>query len=63
MVNTEITLIYILFSQRGEALYSQVKQDLELPVAQIMSSLLQNSDFNLRKVGEGDGAPLQYSCL
>ena len=59
MVNTEITLIYILFSQRGEALYSQLKQDLELPVAQIMSSLLQNSDFNLRKVGEGDGTPLQ----
>ena len=63
MVNTEIRLIYILCSQREEALYSQQKQDLELPVAQIMSSLLQISELNLRKVGEGDGTPLQYSCL
>ena len=46
MVNTEITLIYILFSQGGGALYSQLKQDLELPVAQIMSSLLPNSGFS-----------------
>ena len=30
-------------------LYSQQKQDLELPVAQIISSLLQNSDLNWRK--------------
>ena len=30
----------------GEALYSQQKQDLELTVAQIMSSLLQNSGLN-----------------
>ena len=33
----------------GEALYSQQKQDQELTVAQIMSSLLPNSDLNLRK--------------
>ena len=30
----------------GEALYSQQKQDRELTVAQIMSSLLPNSDLN-----------------
>ena len=30
----------------GEALYSQQKQDLEMTVAQVVSSLLQNSDLN-----------------
>ena len=30
-------------AEYGEALYSQQKQDLELIVAQIMSSFLQNS--------------------
>ena len=33
----------------GETLYSQQKQDLEVTVAQIMSSSLQNSGLNLRK--------------
>ena len=33
----------------GEALYSQQKQDQELTVAQIMNSLLPNSDSNWRK--------------
>ena len=37
---------YIICSQDGEALYSQRKQDQELTVAQIMSSLLLNSDLN-----------------
>ena len=37
---------YILCSQDGEALYSQQKQDQELTVAQIMNSLLPNSDSN-----------------
>ena len=37
---------YILCSQDGEALYSQQIQDQELTVAQIMNSLLQNSDLN-----------------
>ena len=32
----------------GEALYSQQKQDQELTVAQIMNSLLPNSDWNWR---------------
>ena len=35
---------YILCAKDGEALYSQQKQDQELTVAQIMNSLLPNSD-------------------
>ena len=37
---------YILCSQNEEALYSQQKQDGEPTVAQIMNSLLPNSDLN-----------------
>ena len=44
MVNTEIRLIIFFAAKDGEALYSQYKQDRELPVAQIMNSLLPNSD-------------------
>ena len=46
MVNTEIRLTMFFAGKYGEALYSQHKQDLDLTVAQIMSSLLQNSGFN-----------------
>ena len=46
VVNTEIRLITFLATEDGEALYSQQKQDQGLIVAQIMNSLLQNSDFN-----------------
>ena len=46
MVNTEIRLIIFFASKDGEAVYSQQKQDQELTVAQIMSSLLPNSDSN-----------------
>ena len=46
MVNTKIILIIFFAGEEGEALYSQQKQDRELTVAQIMSSLLQNSDLN-----------------
>ena len=49
MVNTKIRLIIFFAAEGGEALYSQQKQDQELTVAQIMSSLLQNSDLNWRK--------------
>ena len=42
MVNTEIRLIIFFAARDGEALYSQQKQDWELTVAQIMSSLLPN---------------------
>ena len=43
MVNTKLRLIVFFAAKDGEALYSQQKQNLELIVAQIMSSLLQNS--------------------
>ena len=46
MVYTEIRLIIFFAAKDGEALYSQQKQDWELTVAQIMNSLLQNSDLN-----------------
>ena len=46
MVNTEIRLILFFAAKDAEALYSQQKQDRELTVAQIMSSLLPNSDLN-----------------
>ena len=46
MVNTEIKLIIFLAAKDGEALYSQQKQDPEQTVAQIMNSLLPNSDLN-----------------
>ena len=45
-VNTEIRLIIFFAAKDGEGLYSQQKQDQELTVAQIMSSLLPNSDLN-----------------
>ena len=45
-VNTEIRLILFFAAKDGEALYSQQRQDLELIVAQIKNSLLQNSDLN-----------------
>ena len=44
MVNTKIRLIIIFAAKDGEALYSQQKQDQEMTVAQIMNSLLPNSD-------------------
>jgi len=41
----EIRLIILLAAKDGEVLYSQQKQGWELTVAQIMSSLLKNSDL------------------
>jgi len=49
MVNTEIRLIVFFAAKDGEAKQrwrSQQKQDRELTVAQIMNSLLPNSDLN-----------------
>ena len=46
MVNIEIRLIIFFAAKDGEALYSQQKQDWELTVAQIMNTLLPNSDLN-----------------
>ena len=50
MVNTKIRLIIFFTAKDGEALYSQQKQDWKLTVAQIMNSLLPNSD--LKKLGK-----------
>ena len=41
-----LRLIIFFAAKDGEALYSQQKQDQELAVAQIMNSLLPNSDLN-----------------
>ena len=53
MVNTKIRLFIFFAANDGETLYSQ---DWELTVAQIMNSLLQNSEEELKdklkKVGE-----------
>ena len=49
MVNTEIRLTIFFAAKDEEALYSQQKQDQEMTVAQIMNSLLPNSDLNWRE--------------
>ena len=46
MVNTKIRLIIFFAAKNGEALYSKQKQDWALTVAQIMNSMLPNSDLN-----------------
>jgi len=46
MINTEIRLIIFFAAEEGKGLYSQQKQNPELTVAQIMNSLLPNSDLN-----------------
>ena len=59
MVNIKIRLIILFAAEDEEALYSQQKQDWELTVAQIMNSLLPNSDLNERKQGK----PLDHSGM
>ena len=59
MANTEIRLIIFFADKDGEAVCSQQKQDQELTVAQIMNSLLINSDLNRRKWGK----PLDQSGM
>ena len=59
MVNTKIRLIIFFAAKDGKAVYSQQKQDWELTVAQIMNSLLPNSDLNRRKQGK----PLDHSGM
>ena len=49
MANTETRLIIFFAAKDREALYSQQKQDQEQTVADIMNSLLPNSDINWRK--------------
>ena len=48
----------IFAAKDGEALYGQEKQDQELTVAQIMNSLLPNSDLNWKW-----GKPLDHSGM
>ena len=50
-------MIIIFAAQDEEALYNQQKQDLELTVAQFMSSFLQNS--GLKKIQKAT-RPLRY---
>ena len=45
-VNTEIRVIIFFAAKDEKALYSQQKQDQGLTMAQIMNSLLPNSDLN-----------------
>ena len=59
MVNIKMKLIIFYIAEGGETLYSQQKEDLELIVAQIMNSLLQNSALNWRKQGK----PLDHSGI
>ena len=49
MVDTKYRLIIFFAAKDGEDQYSQQKQDWELTVAQIMKSLLENSNLNGRK--------------
>ena len=46
MINTKIRLIIFFAAKDGEALYREQKQDQELTVAQIMNTLLANSDLH-----------------
>ena len=46
MVNCKIRLIILFAAEDAKALSSQLKQDQELTMAQIMNSLLPNSDLN-----------------
>ena len=57
MVNTEIRLIILFAAKDGDALYS--KNKTKMTVAQIMNSLLPNSDLNWRKYGK----PLDHSGM
>ena len=46
MANTKIKFFIFFAAKNEEAVYSQQKQDWDLTVAQIMNSLLPNSDLN-----------------
>ena len=63
MVNNKIRLIIFFAAKDGEVLYSQQTQEQELTVAQIMNSLLPNSNLNWRKWGkllDHSGRPKSY---
>ena len=46
MINTKIRLIIFFAAKDGEALYREQKQDQELTVAQIMNTLMTNSNLH-----------------
>jgi len=48
MFNTEIRLIIFVIVEDGEAVHRQQKPGQELKMAQIVNSLLPNSDLNWR---------------
>ena len=58
MVSTEIRLIIFFAAKDRNALYSQQKQNMELTVAHIISSLLQVR-LKLKKVGKNT-RPVRY---
>ena len=51
--------LYSFAAKDEETLYSQQTQDLELTVAEIMNSLLPDSDLNWRKQGK----PVDHSGM
>ena len=46
MVNIKIRLVIFFAAKDGVALYREQKEDQDLTVAQIINSLMQNSDLN-----------------
>ena len=67
MVNTEIILIIFFAAKDGEALYSQQKTRPGTDCGSDHELLIAKFRLKLKKVGkttrEGNGTPLQYSCL
>ena len=78
MVYTEIRLITFFVAEDGDAVYALQKLDLEPTMAQIIVKFrlkLKKAGETMRPVrydlnqvpyeytGEGNGTPLQYSCL
>ena len=65
MVNTKIRLIIFSAAKDGEALYNQQKQGWKLTVAQIMNSLLPNSNLKAvnRREAKGKGENERYTHL
>ena len=51
MVNTKIRLIVLFAAKDRKSLHSQQKQDWELTVAQIMSSVIAKFRLKLKKIG------------
>ena len=67
MVNTEIRLIIFFAAKDGEALYKSAKTRLGADCGSDHELLIAKFRLKWKKVGkstgEGNGIPLQYSCL